>query len=265
MGPGPRRDDADRGVTPCFNFLLRISCFECQTATAMHSRAKLRELRFGVRPFERMRGAVRRTAHRWSCRRPLLAKTDGASPCGAPLAAIFQVRGPCFRVGRRSRSLRFVRRISPPQSRPRPANAWRPLVVAADGNPRPPGRARKRPPRARRRRIRLRLKTPLESAPREPNAEHDTRTFQCGDKLLVSVDGIRHFRVGLRAKRISVPMVRSIARQCVSNHEAMARRLPIRDARKCALLRMRHRRRGEDAVPQDEANAGMRRCRLSNP
>jgi hypothetical protein len=104
-------------------------------------------------PLDTMRGAVRRKAHR-VLGRHLPAKADGASPCGAPQTssrslrkpdcyfAAISDRGPCFRVGTASACARVIRRISPPSSRPRPASAWQPLVVAADGSPRPPGRVR---------------------------------------------------------------------------------------------------------------------------
>ena len=52
-----------------------------------------------------------------------------------------------------------LRRISPPASQPRPASKWRPLVVAADGSPRPPGRHGCETT-SRRRRIPFRVTTP---------------------------------------------------------------------------------------------------------
>lgn len=45
------------------------------------------------------------------------------------------------------------RGISPRSPVPRPASLWQPLIVAADGDPRPPGGAKQRLLRARRRRI----------------------------------------------------------------------------------------------------------------
>jgi hypothetical protein len=86
------------------------------------------------------------------------------TPSGAPSAAIFKDRGPCFRAGHRFPKTSLgvsvdLRRISPPASQPRPASKWRPLVVAADGSPRPPGRHGCETT-SRRRRIPLRLTTP---------------------------------------------------------------------------------------------------------
>ena len=45
------------------------------------------------------------------------------------------------------------RGISPRSPMPRPASLWQPLIVAADGDPRPPGGAKQRLLRARRRRV----------------------------------------------------------------------------------------------------------------
>ena len=121
---------------------------------------------FGSLPFDEGRRSAERRALGIVPRRIRLTERTAAAetPSGAPSAAIFKDRGPCFRAGHRfpKISLRVsvdLRRISPPASQPRPANLWQPLVVAADGSPRPPGRHGCETT-SRRRRIPFRVTTP---------------------------------------------------------------------------------------------------------
>jgi hypothetical protein len=107
------------------------------------------------------RGAVRRKAHRWSVRRPPLAKAEGVSPCGAPLAAILGA-GTVLPGWDASQWL-AIRRISPPSSHPRPAITWQSLIVGPDGDPGLPDACLRGT--TRRRRIPLRFKNALEKRP----------------------------------------------------------------------------------------------------
>jgi len=141
--------------------------FTCQTATAMHSRAAARGELLVSSPLtnEGRRSAERRALGIVPRRIRLTERTAVAeTPSGAPSAAIFKDRGPCFRAGHRFPKMLSsvsvdLRRISPPASQPRPANLWQPLVVAADGSARPPGRHGCETI-SRRRRIPFRVTTP---------------------------------------------------------------------------------------------------------
>ena len=164
--------------------------------------AERRETRRLARPPERLGVKPPETLAR-----RLLSPCDrGKAPPGAPLAAI-SVRGPVLPGGGRRRKRRLSGRLPPSFSPTASSHRRQPLLVGADGCPRPP--ECEVTSLARGRRILLHLR---HVSGRRPSSEQDERTIStdCQTRSIVLAQNILHCRVGKGGahQRDAVPTIR---------------------------------------------------------